>query len=90
MSKSAAELFAKEKQKELNKKLGEKMAECCDIAIVVGLYNRDAITEGLHEKDFQGKLYEVDSFNKAQEVLQTLLKPGTTVLYENDLPDSFK
>lgn len=78
------------KQKELNKKLGEKMAECCDIAIVVGLYNRDAITEGLHEKDFQGKLYEVDSFNKAQEVLQTLLKPGTTVLYENDLPDSFK
>ena len=78
------------RQHELNFKFGEEMASACDVAIVVGHYNRQAITEGLRKAEFKGELYEVDSFNKAQEVLAPMLRSGDTVLYENDLPDSFK
>ncbi|EJW90654.1 hypothetical protein EVA_21239, partial [gut metagenome] len=32
----------------------------------------------------------VDSFNEAQTKLSTIISAGDTVLYENDLPDTFK
>lgn len=78
------------RQYELNEKLGKYIAESCDIAIVVGHYNRAAITEGIEKGEFKGKLYEVDSFEEAQKLVTPMLQPGDTVLYENDLPDSFK
>ena len=78
------------RQKELNEKFGEYIAESCDIAIVVGHYNREAITRGIEKGEFKGKLYEVDSFNEAQKLVNPMLQPGDTILYENDLPDSFK
>lgn len=36
------------------------------------------------------KVKVVDSFKEAQVVLGSIVKPGDTVLYENDLPDTFK
>jgi len=33
---------------------------------------------------------QVDTFTQAQEVLRAIASPGDTVLYENDLPDTFK
>ena len=78
------------RQHELNSKLGEHMAECCDIAIVVGHYNRQSITEGLRKAEFNGELYEVDTFDKAQEIIRPMMRKGDVILYENDLPDSFK
>ena len=33
---------------------------------------------------------DMGSFNEAQQVLGKLLAKGDTVLYENDLPDTFK
>ena len=36
------------------------------------------------------KVRAVDTFKEAQAVLGTLIAPGDTVLYENDLPDTFK
>lgn len=78
------------RQHELNEKFGEYIARSCDIAIVVGHYNREAIVKGIEKGKFEGKLYEVDSFNEAQKLLIPMLQPGDTVLYENDLPDSFK
>jgi 7-keto-8-aminopelargonate synthetase-like enzyme len=33
---------------------------------------------------------EVESFTAAQALLSTLLKSGDIILYENDLPDTFK
>lgn len=80
-----------DRQYELNEALGEEIAKCVDVAIVVGEYNRDAIVKGIRKGDFnEDNLYEVDSFNEAQQVLAGMLKPGDTVLYENDLPDTFK
>lgn len=78
------------KQYELNEKFGEYISKCCDIAVIVGHYNREPITRGIEKGEFQGKLYEVDNFNEAQKLVTPMLQPGDTVLYENDLPDSFK
>lgn len=78
------------RQYELNKKFGEYIAGCCDIAVIVGHYNREAITNGIKDGEFKGKLYEVDSFEEAQKLVTPMLQSGDTVLYENDLPDSFK
>lgn len=78
------------RQYELNEKFGEYIATSCDIAIVVGHYNRDAITEGIEKGEFKGKLYEVATFEEAQKLVTPMLQSGDTILYENDLPDSFK
>lgn len=78
------------RQHELNEKFGEYIAKSCDIAVIVGHYNREAITKGIEKGKFEGKLYEVDSFNEAQKLVNPMLQSGDTILYENDLPDSYK
>lgn len=80
-----------EEQYELNKQLGKYIGEKLDIAIVVGNYNRDAIVEGISESEFDKEnMYVVDSFTEAQALLSNIMTSGDTVLYENDLPDTFK
>ncbi len=76
---------------ELNAQLGDAIARNADIAIIVGHYNRDAIVEGLRRSGMpEDSVRLVDSFAEAQSVLQPMLRAGDTVLYENDLPDTFK
>lgn len=80
-----------ERQKELNEVLGKEIAKSADVAIIVGEYNREALTDGIKKEGFNfDNLHEVATFNDAQAVLSGILKPGDTVLYENDLPDNFK
>lgn len=80
-----------EEQFELNRQFGKHAGNSADIVIVVGQYNRQAIMKGLSESDIEEeKIHAVDSFNDAQALLQTIMKSGDTILYENDLPDSFK
>lgn len=75
----------------LNETLGNHIGKNLDVAIIVGEYNREALSKGIINTDFdEENLYLVDSFNEAQKLLATLLAPGDTVLYENDLPDTFK
>lgn len=79
------------KQKELNAQLGEHIALTCDVAIVVGQYNREAIVDGINRKGMdKDKVHIVDSFNEAQQLMLSIAVAGDTVLYENDLPDTFK
>ena len=74
-----------------NRDFGQKAATCCDIAIVVGHYNRDAILEGLKAGGMpETAIRRVDTFAEAQALLGSLAGNGDTVLYENDLPDTFK
>lgn len=79
-------------QYELNFALGETIALNTDITIVVGEHNREALTGGIrHTGKFpEANLYVVDTFTEAQAVLRTVVTSGDTVLYENDLPDTFK
>lgn len=80
-----------EKQKELNELLGKEIANNADVAIIVGQYNRDALVDGIKKEGFKDRaLYEVASFAEAQQVLSSILAQGDVVLYENDLPDTFK
>ena len=80
-----------ERQAELNHELGEVIASACDIAIVVNKVNREAISSGIAEAGFNTQnLIEADSFAEASARLATMLRAGDVVLYENDLPDSFK
>jgi UDP-N-acetylmuramoyl-tripeptide--D-alanyl-D-alanine ligase len=80
-----------ERQAELNHELGKVIASACDIAIVVNKVNREAISSGIAEGGFDTQnLIEADSFAEASARLATMLRAGDVVLYENDLPDSFK
>jgi UDP-N-acetylmuramoyl-tripeptide--D-alanyl-D-alanine ligase len=80
-----------EKQFELNKELGKTISKNADIAIIVGQYNREALNAGVCEGNMPiDAIKLVDSFAEAQKVLASLAKAGDYVLYENDLPDTFK
>lgn len=78
-------------QSRLNFELGEYFADKVDVAIVVGHYNRDAICGGALKGGIgQENLLVAESFSDAQKILSKMLRSGDTVLYENDLPDTFK
>lgn len=81
-------------QYELNHEFGRHIARNADIAIIVGHYNREAIASGIEDEAKNGargvKAHTVDTFDDAQKMLSTLAATGDTVLYENDLPDTFK
>ena len=78
-------------QREHNRTLGQNMAASCDVAIVVGEFNRDAIVTGLVDGGFPAEqTIVVSSFAEATVKLREIAAPGDTVLYENDLPDTFK
>ena len=80
-----------ERQAALNRELGEQIAQACDIAVIVNFTNREALLAGLKAKGFSNEQTKVvDSLSQAQAFLATTLKMGDVVLYENDLPDSFK
>ena len=80
-----------DRQQELNEEFGQHIAKSVDVAIIVGLYNRDAIVHGIENAGIEPpQVITVDSFTDAQQVLGRILQSGDTVLYENDLPDTFK
>lgn len=80
-----------EKQEELNYRLGTYIAKAADIAIIVGRYNRQALTDGIASvDDADCRVETVDTFAEAQMLLGSIARSGDIVLYENDLPDTFK
>lgn len=80
-----------ERQVEANRQFGRHIAANADVAIIVGHHNREAILDGIADGKMAGeKVYAVDSFAQAQQELQKIARPGDIVLYENDLPDTFK
>ncbi len=79
------------KQDYYNELLGEYIAQSCDVAIIVGEYNREAITKGIgRKKPSDLKVHTVSTFAEAQSTMLDIANAGDTVLYENDLPDTFK
>jgi UDP-N-acetylmuramoyl-tripeptide--D-alanyl-D-alanine ligase len=80
-----------ERQEALNRELGQQIAGACDVAIIVNMTNRAALTAGLADRAFpKEQTIEVASLNEALAYMATMLRTGDVVLYENDLPDSFK
>lgn len=80
-----------ERQEALNRELGRQIAGACDVAIIVNMTNRAALLAGLADRAFpKEQTIEVASLNEALAYMATMLRAGDVVLYENDLPDSFK
>ena len=78
-------------QDEANQGLGRDIAQFADKAIIVNRYNRNSIRKGLEEGGFKdGNVFYVDSLDAAVAQLASLSSAGDVVLYENDLPDTFK
>jgi len=79
-----------EMEYEENFKFGQKMAEVCDKVVLIGKKRTKPIQEGLLEQHFSEEdIIVVQSLEASQKVLQTILKPGDVVLFENDLPDTY-
>ena len=82
------ELGAGEEQ--FNREFGRFMAECVDIAILVGRKHTAPIAAGLREGGFpEENLYVVASLDEATALLRQLGQPGDVALFENDLPDNY-
>lgn len=69
-----------------NQKAAQKATKICDIIIVVGETNKDALFSGL--KSFKQK-YWVKNLSEAQKTIPEVAKPGASILFENDLPDQY-
>lgn len=75
----------------LNKQFGTYIADVCNYVILVGKKQTEAIFDGLKEKNFDNNaVYIAKNFPDANLHLRTIIKPGDVVLFENDLPDSYK
>ena len=80
-----------ESQYRNNRELGQNIATAADVAVVVNRINRQAIVQGLCENSLsEDNILQTDSFAEASAYLAGVLRAGDVVLYENDLPDSFK
>ncbi len=80
------------RQYDNNRELGRHIAMSgCDMAYIVNEVNRQAITEGLRECSYpEERIHVVASFAEASAHLAATMRTGDVILYENDLPDSFK
>ncbi len=74
-----------------NYEFGKRIAEACDIAILVGKNQSENIKKGLLDAGFnQENIIMQDSLFEVTNMFKTLLKPNDVVLLENDLPDNYK
>ena len=79
-----------ERETEMNREFGQALADCCDMAILVGKKRSEAIKRGLQEKGFPEKdIRIVSSLTQATAILKEISGAGDTVLFENDLPDNY-
>ena len=73
-----------------NREFGRMMADCVDVAILVGKKHTAPIAEGLKEAGFpEADLHVVASLEEASALLRQLGRPGDVALFENDLPDNY-
>ena len=82
------ELGAEEEK--YNEEFGRYMADCVDIAVLVGKKHTAPIVKGLKEGGFKAEnIHVVASLDEAIRLNQTMLQAGDVVMYENDLPDHY-
>ncbi len=78
------------KEAAFNHDFGRMMADCADIAILVGKKHTAPIADGLKEAGFDtGKMHIVSSLEEASAILRQIGRPGDVALFENDLPDNY-
>ena len=80
-----------ERQDILNRELGAYAADCCDLAVLVGLKQAPPLKEGLLSAGFsEDNILVVSSLTEGlNRLAQIPVKGSRIVLLENDLPDNF-
>lgn len=77
-----------DQQYDQNKRIARVAAGVCDLVLIVGAVNRDAILAGLREANYpQDKTIVVNTREEAFSVLAARASAGDIVLIENDLGD---
>ena len=80
-----------EKQVEENKKAALKAARICDLAVIVGNTNKEALASGLQEGGMPAeKVKEFLTMQSALDFLAQYCEDGDVVLIENDLGDVYE
>ena len=75
---------------EFNQAFGTKMAECVDVAILVGKKHTAPIAKGLQEAGFPAEnIHVVATLEEAAAIMRQIGRPGDVALFENDLPDNY-
>ncbi|MBE5780878.1 MAG: UDP-N-acetylmuramoyl-tripeptide--D-alanyl-D-alanine ligase [Clostridiales bacterium] len=79
-----------ERQEAENYAFGKRMAEVCDIAILIGEKQSAPIRKGLLECGFPELfLFTAKNLDEATAILGHLVRPKDVILFENDLPDNY-
>ena len=79
-----------EGEEEFNHDFGVFMAQCVDVAILVGRKHTAPIARGLTEAGFpQENLHVTSSLEEAAALMRQIGKAGDVCLFENDLPDNY-
>jgi len=73
----------------LNRDLAKKVAEIADVFFVVGRTNLAALKAGAELAKKKPLMVFIDRDESYQEKMQTVFRPPTVVLLENDLPDHY-
>lgn len=77
-------------EEKYNEDFGRAMAEHVDIAVLVGRKHTAPIKKGMLEAGFpESAIFTVGSLQEAVGTVNSLILPGDTVMYENDLPDHY-
>lgn len=74
------------RQHDENLKAAQEAVKICDVVIVVGETNKDALMEGAKKAK---TLVWVKDLEEAKLELAKYTKPGTAILFENDLGDQY-
>jgi len=79
------------KQHEENAQIGRMAAQVCDLAIVVGQTNREALIHGLKSGGLkEAQILTFATRDQALNQLALLQRDGDIILIENDLPDLYE
>ncbi len=74
-------------EKEANIDFGRRIAEVCDMAVLVGSRAKQ-IAKGANEMGMEEGIYVVESLKEGKKVLATIDEKAV-ILFENDLPDNY-
>lgn len=79
-----------ERQEALNRELGAFAADCCDLAVLVGVRQAPPLREGLLSAGFpEEAIFVASTLQEGLAYLNAHPAAARTVLLENDLPDNF-
>ena len=78
-------------EKTENIEFGKRIAQVCDLVILVGKNQSENIKQGLLEEGFNPEnIIMKESLFEVTSLFKTFLLPNDVVLLENDLPDNYK